>query len=122
MPLTLRPTAPVSVNIALIAPPSQASGRSLHLRHSRRSRQSALVLVDDRQRPDDAGGPSGDLGRGSGGRRSAGDVEGGGEPGGARLTSLAQAQFFHLLADLALVPAKEARRLCHRPAVGEFVR
>ena len=33
-----------------------------HLRNARRSRQSALVLVDDRQRPDDALGSRGDPG------------------------------------------------------------
>ena len=34
-----------------------------HLPDPRRSRQSALVLVDDRQRSHDALGPRGDLGR-----------------------------------------------------------
>jgi hypothetical protein len=34
----------------------------------RRSSESALVLVDDRQRSDDALGPPGDFGRGQGNR------------------------------------------------------
>jgi hypothetical protein len=39
-------------------------GDRAHLSDPRRSQQSALVLVDDRQRPDDADGSGGDLGRG----------------------------------------------------------
>jgi hypothetical protein len=37
-----------------------------HLPDPRRPRQSALVLVDDRQRPDDTGGSRRDLGGGQG--------------------------------------------------------
>jgi hypothetical protein len=45
-----------------------------------RSRQSALVLVDDRQRPDDALGPRGNLGRGQGAiSEELGRLEGVGE-------------------------------------------
>ena len=53
-----------------------------HLRNARRSRQSALVLVDDRQRSNDALGPRGDPGRGQGAvSEELGRVEGVGEAG-----------------------------------------
>src|SRR4051812_11195662 len=62
-----------------------------HLRNARRSRQSALVLVDDRQRSDDARGSRGDPG-GSQGTISEklGRMEGVGEAGGNRVTRLEQ--------------------------------
>src|SRR4051812_18513897 len=51
-----------------------------------RSRQSALVLVDDRHRADEALGPSGDPGRGQGAvSEELGRMEGVGEAGRGRL-------------------------------------
>ena len=54
--------------------------------NARRSRQSALVLVDDRQRPDDALGSRGDLGGGEGAvSEKLGRLEGVGKVGGGRV-------------------------------------
>ena len=51
-----------------------------HLPDPRRSRQSALVLVDERKRPHDTIGPGGDLGRGEGAvSEELGRMEGVGE-------------------------------------------
>ena len=62
-----------------------------HLSDARRSRQSALVLVDGRQRSDDTLGSRGDL-RGSQGAISEelGRLEGVGEAGGGAMTRLEQ--------------------------------
>ena len=63
MPLTMRPTG-LSSGIDKDRPDYTVYWRvgcRPHLRDARRSRQFALVLVDDRQRSDDALGSRGDL-------------------------------------------------------------
>ena len=60
-----------------------------HLPDPRRSRQSALVLLANHQRSDDARGPRGDLGEGEGAvSEELGRLEGLGEAGRGSLTSL----------------------------------
>ena len=62
-----------------------------HLPNARRSRQSALVLVADRQRPDDALGSRGDPGGSQGAvSEKLGRLEGVGEDGRGGVTRLEQ--------------------------------
>ena len=88
MPLTLRPTG-LGSGIDKDRPDYTvypASECRPHLRDPRRSRQSALVLVADRQQSDDALGSRGDPGGGQGAiSEELGRVEGVGEAGRGRL-------------------------------------
>ena len=94
MPLKLRPTG-LGSGIDKDRPDytvyyRRVGGRP-HLRDPRRSRQSALVLVDDRQRSDDTLGSRGDA-RGSQGAisKELGRLEGVGEAGRGAMTRLEQ--------------------------------
>ena len=62
MPLKLRPTGLGSGIDKDRSDFTVVTGEWEHLRNARRSRQSALVLVDDRQRSDDTLGSCGHLG------------------------------------------------------------
>ena len=89
MPLKLRPTG-LGSGIDKDRPDLHGLhwrvGDRPHLRDPWRSRQSALVLVDDRQRPDDALGSRGDLGGGEGAvSEKLGRLEGVGKVGGGRV-------------------------------------
>jgi len=86
MPLKLRrpASAPGSAKTALTAPSSPAIGRSAVSTISAAARKSALVLVDDRHRSDDALGSRGNPERGQGAvSEELGRLEGVGEAGGA---------------------------------------
>ena len=83
---------PRKVTMALKLRPSDLSSAidEDRIGDPRRSRQSALVLVDDRQRSDDALGSGGDPGRGQGAvSEELGRLEGVGEAGRGRLNDAA---------------------------------
>ena len=89
MPLKMRPTglgSGIDKDRAGLHRLYRRVGGRPHLRNARRSRQSALVLVDDRQRSDDTLGSRGDLGGSQGAiSEELGRLEGVGEAGRDRL-------------------------------------